>query len=397
MPRKFVTGFNGARDRYEAPLALHEAGLLSRHVTDFYLPDAAASVARKYAPKALSRYRQGLPSGKTALSSEAALRQLPMFKEKLIKQNGFFAVDRAISLEALRIAEETDADLLMHQFYAYWAFERAQGRRKILFQLHPHAMAAYDLLKQDYELYPEMAWSFTKETDTTPPEQQPVEMMTEWKFADRIICASNFTKSSLVKLGANADNIAVAPYGADITRPFAANAPSSDKCRFIYVGQGVQRKGIHHLIKAWEKAGLKRSTLTVVCRLADPAIEPMAKAAGVEFIPGLSGPELDKLYDEAHVFAMPSMCEGFGLVYLEALSAGLHCIGTTRTGLPDLNLTDEAVTYVEAGNIEEIAASLADAETRWAQGGYDRASIAAMGRKRSWADHRREFVQAALT
>ena len=36
---KFVTTFNQARDYYSLPLALHEIGLLERHVTDLYVPD----------------------------------------------------------------------------------------------------------------------------------------------------------------------------------------------------------------------------------------------------------------------------------------------------------------------------------------------------------------------
>jgi glycosyltransferase involved in cell wall biosynthesis len=394
MPRKFVTAFNGSRDHYEAPLALHEAGLLTRHVSDFYVPDVLTPLVRKFKPGLLARHRDGLPSGKVRVSVDAFSRSALTPKEKLLTQNGYFKIDQALSRTALHIAEQSDSDLLLHQFYAYWAFERAQGRRKILFQLHPHSRMTYEHLRDDYALYPEVAWSFTRETDATPPEKQPQALMNEWKLADAIICASSFTKASLVAEGANPDSITIVPYGAKAGKPLAPKT-KSDVCRFIYLGQGVQRKGVHHLIRAWKRAGLKNSTLTMVCRLTDPAIPDMAKEAGINFLPGVSREELDAIYAGSDVFVMPSMGEGFGLVYLEALSMGLHVLGTKRSGLPDLNLSPKAVSYVEPGHIEEIAASLADLEKRWAAGDFDRDAIAAEGRRRTWEDHRRDFVAAA--
>ena len=53
----------------------------------------------------------------------------------------------------------------------------------------------------------------------------------------------------------------------------------------------------------------------------------------------------------ADVFIMPSLIEGFGLTYLEALAAGCHIVGTANTGLPDLPLSAAARTLVPAGDI----------------------------------------------
>lgn len=61
MTQQFVTAFNGARDYYEVPLALHEMGLLRSHINDFYCPDFLASFTR-VPYKIRRRHRTGLPS-----------------------------------------------------------------------------------------------------------------------------------------------------------------------------------------------------------------------------------------------------------------------------------------------------------------------------------------------
>ena len=50
----------------------------------------------------------------------------------------------------------------------------------------------------------------------------------------------------------------------------------------------------------------------------------------------MSQPELEQLYQQADVFVLPSLVEGFGYVYLEALARGCFCLGTWNTGLPDV-------------------------------------------------------------
>lgn len=49
----------------------------------------------------------------------------------------------------------------------------------------------------------------------------------------------------------------------------------------------------------------------------------------VDFVGFVGEADLDTLYRQSSVFAMPSRGEGFGLVYLEAMARGLPCIGST--------------------------------------------------------------------
>jgi phosphatidylinositol alpha-1,6-mannosyltransferase len=56
----------------------------------------------------------------------------------------------------------------------------------------------------------------------------------------------------------------------------------------------------------------------------------------VVFTGFLSDDQLRQAYADAAVFAMPSRGEGFGLTYLEAMAAGLPCIGSVHDAAPEI-------------------------------------------------------------
>ena len=64
---------------------------------------------------------------------------------------------------------------------------------------------------------------------------------------------------------------------------------------------------------------------------------------------------------------MPSLVEGFGQVYLEALAQGCPVLGTANTCLPDLGGEADAIFLVTPGNVELFEA--ADLAFRGALGG----------------------------
>jgi phosphatidyl-myo-inositol dimannoside synthase len=59
-------------------------------------------------------------------------------------------------------------------------------------------------------------------------------------------------------------------------------------------------------------------------------------AEHVVFTGFLPDSALRQAYSDATVFAMPSRGEGFGLTYLEAMSAGLPCVGSVHDAAPEI-------------------------------------------------------------
>jgi len=67
---------------------------------------------------------------------------------------------------------------------------------------------------------------------------------------------------------------------------------------------------------------------------------------------------LQSLYGQAPIFAMPSRNEGFGLVYLEAMSHGLPCIGSIHDAAGETIEHGVTGILVRQSDIGEIAASI---------------------------------------
>ena len=74
----------------------------------------------------------------------------------------------------------------------------------------------------------------------------------------------------------------------------------------------------------------------------------------IRFRGALTDAELEEVYSESHVFVMPSKKEGFGIVYLEAMAAGLPCIAANHGGVPEVIEHGETGFLVEYGDAEQI-------------------------------------------
>lgn len=392
---QFVTAFNRDRDLYQVPLALNEGSVLERLVTDLYLPNKWRHAGPARLLGLSHRYAQGLPSKKVSMSLPAIFLQT--VGKRLVRRDSgdsklFALVDKLLSRKSLRIAQESGAALFTYSSYALEAFSDVsmKDRRKILFVYHPPSEGFMDILREDLESYPEMAWSYAAhegEMAHTDGER----LAREIALADEVVCASSFTERTIRRIN-QAVPIHVVPYGvnprpkARLEKPSLADA----RARLLFVGQGLQRKGLHHLLKAWNRCGAQDAELTIVSGRMDPAIrEAIKNARGTVHLKSqLSKEKLQQEYDAADIFVMPSLVEGFGLVFLEALAAGCFCIATPNTGIADLNLPGGVAKIVGCGNIDSLEGAIDDAIKMVRDKQLDVASIQHAGALRPWTTFR---------
>jgi glycosyltransferase involved in cell wall biosynthesis len=99
--------------------------------------------------------------------------------------------------------------------------------------------------------------------------------------------------------------------------------------------------------------------LTIVSRVLDPGIEDQVRRTrGAELIKGATAASLRRHYSDSALFVMPSLVEGFGLVYLEALSHGCPVLGTSNTCLPDIGGEADGVFLTPASDPDALTAML---------------------------------------
>lgn len=377
---RVVCVHNRNRDGYEVPLALEEAGLLDCFVTDFY----AGPRWHRWLPRFLARrYRPGLPAARSRLAIGSFMLQYAGEVLRLPMQRIFGRTDRMLGAAAARIARRHGAGLLAYSSYLNGDPGLAPGLPVIDFEYHPHPALTLDILEADFVHYPQVAWSIALERDAARNQR----VNDAWRHADAVICASTMTRASLLRAGCPADRITVIPYGANGAALDAEPRPAGP-CRFLFVGQGLQRKGLHHLAQAWRQAAPMDAELTIVSYRTDPGIRAMLDQPGIALLGHQSREALNALFRSADVFVMPSLVEGFGLVYLEALEAGCHVVGTMQTGLPDLRLSAAAASILPAGDIAALTDTISRLQARKSGGGFDPAAIQGEARKWTWKEFR---------
>jgi glycosyltransferase involved in cell wall biosynthesis len=187
----------------------------------------------------------------------------------------------------------------------------------------------------------------------------------------------------------------VIPYGiSQSTQTPTSQLP--DSFEVLFVGSGVQRKGLHHLLYAWKQASLpKSSRLTLVCRVIDPGIRDLAETVeDVRLLNGVSQKRLHELYQSSTLFAMPSLIEGFGQVYLEALRFGCPVLGTPNTCLPDLGDASDGIYLVPPRDINALSTTLSELATELPGGVQIRRQAAQVASSFTWPRFRRELRDA---
>jgi glycosyltransferase involved in cell wall biosynthesis len=361
----YVCAFRGRRDSYQVPTALAEGGMLDTLITDAYmktrLKPLAGLLPGRYAEKALRRRAPKVPDHRVQCLWGTTLREWARHLVGKQAAKTYAALDPVFSRAAAARARTSGGDLLLYTPYAWEAFRQSYSHRpkRVLFQYHPHAPYERQLLKEDVEEHPEVEHSYRQETRSELPVEARTRVDQAWEHADVILCASSFTQRTLVEAGADPERCRVIPYGID---PENTNSPSSLPGTFdvLFVGSGVQRKGLHHLLRAWGTATLPAdSSLTLVCRTIDPGLETLAEStARVRLLHGVSEARLRELYRSSTLFAMPSLIEGFGQVYLEALRYGCPVLGTPNTACPDLGDESDGIYTVSLGAIDELVGVL---------------------------------------
>lgn len=167
------------------------------------------------------------------------------------------------------------------------------------------------------------------------------------KKSGKIIAISQKTKEDLIDTyGVSADKITVAYPGIvplPNVKPYFSQHPY-----FLYVGAFKKGKNIPTLLKAYQefrKSNKKRVLLLMVggTNWMDPEITttlgkiPSEIRSDIHMLGAITdSKKLSAVYRGAIAFVCPSLYEGFGLPFVEAMSVGCPVIASDRGSLPEI-------------------------------------------------------------
>lgn len=155
---------------------------------------------------------------------------------------------------------------------------------------------------------------------------------------DRIVCISDHERRTAIAAGISPSKLVVVRNAVSAHAPVAeGDAPiwPDAKLRVLFVGRLDRQKGVDVLLSAL--ALLNDEVHAVVAGtsvLADG--KALTMSANVTHIGWLTPGQLETLFASAQVLVIPSRWEGFGLIAVEAMRAGLPVIASRVGGLQEV-------------------------------------------------------------
>lgn len=164
---------------------------------------------------------------------------------------------------------------------------------------------------------------------------------------------------------------------ADFVRERAAQAAP---LRIVFLGNVIPRKGLHTLLEALRRLRGAFHLDVIGSLTSDPSYAKEMQhlstvhrlSSAIHFHGPLDNLPLVEKLKSAHVLAVPSSYEGFGIVYLEGMAFGLPAIGTTAGAAGEIIRDGETGFLVAPDDAETLAARLEVLSA-------DRARLAQMG------------------
>jgi glycosyltransferase involved in cell wall biosynthesis len=326
----------GARLHYEVPAILAESGLLGALYTDFAL-FAGKGIWPRFLAKLLPKAgRRLLARRLPACIPKARVRRFPW----LTLRNAAYERTRpAVRKSPTFVAEKA---LGGHRLSAALIARRFEGANVLY--VHPCVSTGAISAATEQGIFVCLEATSHPRSQFIEAEEHsrrglvgPVSaedlaanyrlFLHEAEMADVVLAASTYTAEGLRNAGISANKIAVVPYGIEDVAGLPRARPVVG--RVLFVGSVGYLKGTPILAEAARL--LKSAGLPYEIRAVGPydrRLTARPELAGPCYVGQVPRSEVGREFAEADVFVFPTLSDGFGIVLIEALRAGLPIIAT---------------------------------------------------------------------
>jgi len=187
------------------------------------------------------------------------------------------------------------------------------------------------------------------------------------RWSRHVFCLCEQDRAYVLARGwRTADGVTVAPPGVDDVYLQAPPARLLSRT-ILFLGSWTFRKGIRDLVAAFSRVVEQDPSARLIVAGAHAPPEtvlasfPEAARSAVCVAPPGSEQDLLALMHESAMMVLPSLYEGFGIAFLEAMAVGLPVIGTPTGGMADViesGVNGLLVSHHEPNGLAEAITSL---------------------------------------
>jgi len=279
--------------------------------------------------------KYGIPKDKvnSILIKEILLRgwqKLPRFLQNVY--NPQYLIHEIFDRSASRILKKADI-VVAGSSVSLKTIRRAKSMGAVTIIDHGSSHIVYqnNILKEEYEKFGVKIGPFQL------PHPKIIEKeLQEYEEADYVEIPSIFVKRTFLENGFPEKKLIHVPYGVDLSA-LKLLPKQDDVFRVIFGGGLTLRKGVHYLLQAFSELKLPNSELLLVGAVNEEIRPFLNKYAGhykrIDYAPFS---EINRIFSQGTVFAIPSIEEGLALIQPIAMACGLPVICTTNTGGEDI-------------------------------------------------------------
>jgi glycosyltransferase involved in cell wall biosynthesis len=272
----------------------------ARMVVPNCIPECRGSNLVEAVPRLLKRFYYGNPATPVAMAEKRFLKDLKKFDAAHIWPG--------TTLDVIEKTKKMDKPIFLERINTF------TGNSKRILQ------EAHDRLGVPFQ------------TGLTP--ERIAQEKTELELADFVFCPSPEAIKSYKEVGVPDEKIIPTSYGwdPDLFPSVHAEKPPSEGFTLLFIGSVGVRKGIHLLLRAWERAEIKGRL--IIYGHIEPVIaetcQDLLKLPNVVYRD--FSDQYSFAYREADLFALPSLEEGSPLVTYEAMAHGLPMLVSPMGG-----------------------------------------------------------------
>ena len=348
-----ILAHSGKQHSYQVAKALYNLNELERFYTSSYITSSALQsyLLKKGNTFWTKRFIEGLPGKYVQSNWRFELPELLLrFQQGKSAKVQRAVYDRDINFDKYMANELTKLSK-QNKKLTYWGFqgscyESLKQANKLGVEswcelATAHVTSAKKILGEEAALHPE--WASTIDNLTFPSDYEK-RLEEEPNIAKRVFAASAFTKQTLLDVGISESKITLLPLGCDLNHIVYEKREENLESRplkLLYAGTVTQRKGIKYLLEAIKtlksKVEYRDSIELHIIGGVQGNSTALNQYKGLfTYHAPLSQTELFNAYKEYDALILPTIFEGFGLVIVEAMAAGLPVITTSHSIGPDV-------------------------------------------------------------